>query len=369
MALTDIPGLTYTRTGSATAWRADGTLAEFAPNVPRITDRGVLIEGQRTNLAPRWDPNTAQVSLKVGCSDVGAPTIAPLSSRNWLALDNSTTAAYAYQSITVPASTQFTAQCLVETPDGSRPVCDDGSSAATDFSLYAGGAGLQGGVASYRRLVGNVWVISVTGLTLPAPNANFGPVRQATHSKRPLKFSGFQLERASNPSSPIITTGAPATRGQDNLVLGGLDSVLAAPFSLLAETEHFVSQDNAYPSIFALTGETSATTIAVYRSPVNGRFHSQIFSGGAAPTSMNTAVPADYAGPVKLALTFDGSVLRWAIAGGLAIQSVPSPFTQPLKRLHLFCSWTGDSRIKTEGKRAVILPYALTNAQLQAMTQ
>lgn len=29
------PDLTYTRTGAATAWRLDGTLAEFAPNVIR----------------------------------------------------------------------------------------------------------------------------------------------------------------------------------------------------------------------------------------------------------------------------------------------------------------------------------------------
>lgn len=48
-SLMAVPGVTYTRTGSATAFRADGTLAEFAPNVPRITDKGVLIEGQRTN--------------------------------------------------------------------------------------------------------------------------------------------------------------------------------------------------------------------------------------------------------------------------------------------------------------------------------
>lgn len=368
MALTDIPGLTYTRTGAATAWRADGTLAEFAPNVPRITDLGVLIEGQRTSLAPRWDPNTAQVSLKVGCSDVGAPTIAPLSSRNWLALDNSTTAAYAYQSITVPASTQFTAQCLVETPDGSRPVCDDGSSAATDFNLYAGGAGLQGGVASYRRLVGNVWVISVTGLTLPAPNANFGPVRQATHSKRSLKFSGFQLEQASSASSPIITTGAAATRGADGLRLtGGVAAILAAPYSVVVEAE-IPSLINYNTLLTLSSGTTHQYILLQAQSAQRATLSIADTAKGFSQVAWRpvTATPTR-----KMALASDGATIRWSVDGALG-EPMAYPnggFSTPLTTVHPFTHAYNGQQLMSYGRRLVILPYALTDAELMEMTQ
>src|SRR5690606_37479988 len=85
---TAVPGLTYSRTGAATAWRKDGTLAEFAPNVMRRTDAGVTIEGQRTNLMLRWDPTAALVTSKANCTDVAAPVAAPLAGRNWVSLDN-----------------------------------------------------------------------------------------------------------------------------------------------------------------------------------------------------------------------------------------------------------------------------------------
>lgn len=159
MAITDLPGLTYTRTGSATAWRKDGTLAVFAPNVPRITDAGVTIEGQRTNLFARWDPTAAQVPLggtAVNCTNAASPPNAPLAGRNWIALDNSTAIAVAWSACqSVPASTVVTFSMLVETSDGSQPVWGTADTSGVDFQVRTqNGADLLSPSAKYIRRSG-----------------------------------------------------------------------------------------------------------------------------------------------------------------------------------------------------------------------
>lgn len=163
-ALLDLPGVTYSRTGGATAWRADGTLAEFAANVPRITDAGITIEGQRTNLFARWDPTAAQIGTKGNCTDVAAPAVAPLAERNWITLDNTAATAFGYQAPSLTASTVYTLSALVETPDGSQPIV--GGSATGDFGFYV--SGLAAAVSpSYKKLIGNVWLASIQVTTPP----------------------------------------------------------------------------------------------------------------------------------------------------------------------------------------------------------
>ncbi len=57
------PG-TFSRTGAGTAERVDGSIAAFATGVPRITDRGLLLEMQRTNLfLNSTAPATQTISL------------------------------------------------------------------------------------------------------------------------------------------------------------------------------------------------------------------------------------------------------------------------------------------------------------------
>lgn len=218
-SLMAVPGVTYSREGTATAFRADGTLAEFAPNVPRITDKGVLIEGQRTNLFARWDPTAAQIATKNKCADATAPAVAPLAGRNWIALDNTAGVAYAYHPAVVPPAQVVTASVLVETADGSQPVAGPAGVGDFSFVVSAVGGQLSAATFSYVRKTGNVWLVSATGTTGTTNLTAAGINRAPAQNQRPLKFSGFQLEEASTPSSPIITTGAAATRGADNLAL------------------------------------------------------------------------------------------------------------------------------------------------------
>lgn len=374
MAITDLPGLTYTRTGAAKAWRKDGTLAVFAPNVPRITDAGVTIEGQRTNLFARWDPTAAQVSVggtTVNCSDVAAPASAPLTGRNWIALDNSVSTAVAWAACqSIPTSTIVTCSLLVETLDGSQPVFGTADTSGVDFQVRTqNGADLFAPSAKYIRRSGNVWEVQVTGTT-PASVATtqFGPRRSASHNKRPLKFSGFQLELGTRASTPIITTGASATVGADNLYLGGLGSVLAAPFSVVADVAEAPSIPGAATSLVAVSSGSTANRLTVYRHGFTGTLRATVRANsvsaevvGASTTTMT--------GRIKIALSFDGATMRWA-TNGVAQPSaaMPASFSAPLNRLDPFSGVVGE-HLSGVGRATILFPYALTDAELVELTQ
>lgn len=365
-----VPNLTYTRTGAATAWRSDGTLAEFAPNVMRRTDAGVTIEGQRTNLVARWDPTTAQLPTRVGCADVAAPAVAPIAGRSWFSVDNTTAAGFGYQIAAVSASTQYTVQCLVETPDGSQPVCNDVAGGATDFSLYAGGAWLVGGVATYRRVAGNVWLVSVTGKTIASPNSNVGIVRRAQQNTRPLKFSGFQLEQASTPSTPIVTAGAAATVGVDNLYLGGLAATFGAPWTVVCSAGAIPVVAGTFPTFFAPHSGTIANRVSVFRSGNDGRLYAQVRANGAQVAQVSLLAASDWTGPIKIALTFDGVTLRWATNGVAGPSTtVGTPFSLPLNQMSVGSSGGGGDHLYAPTYSTSILPYAVTDAELVELTR
>lgn len=195
-----------------------------------------------------------------------------------------------------------------------------------------------------------------------------GIVRYNGNNNRPLKFSGFQLELGTRASTPIITTGAAATVGADNLALGGLTDVLAGAFSVVVTADPVTPSDGHYPTIVGVSSGTSANLIAVYRSPTNNRFTSQIFASGVSLSQANP-LPASYAGPVKIAFAFDGTTLRCAVSGSLHSQPLPAAFTAPLSILHGFGGPTGNSQIKAVGRSISLFPYALTDAELVELTR
>lgn len=204
----------FARTGAGTAFTLDGRLAVFGPDTPRITDNGLLLEPAAANHLARYAPTASQFSHNVSAADVPEPSDPPLAGLNWVAVDNTSAVAAAYQPATYASGLRYILSCLIETPDESPPLVGH-NSANFELSLV-----MQGGLSasiSIRRLSGRVWLVK--GAYVAPANAGFntGIVRYVGQSKRPLKFSGFDLQQAGADwgTSPIITTGAPATRGAD----------------------------------------------------------------------------------------------------------------------------------------------------------
>lgn len=229
-----VPGFTYTRAGSATAWRKDGTLVEFAPNVPRITDKGVLIEGQATNLIPysrqgRAEPrgtvavpvaNSNHVEDGRACMSGTFPEITngdingcQVLFGGWVSLQKDLIYSWA------------------ATIKLSRPLVDG-------ESVYVWLAGWQdlGRVTITASSQQNGWsrIGATKTSTRNDDNALF-VVPGTLLSPLTVYCTDLQVEQASDASSPIITTGAAATRGVDNLSLS--NTLPNGDFTLLWETE------------------------------------------------------------------------------------------------------------------------------------
>lgn len=210
------------RSSAAMAWTQGGYLVPFATGEGRETDSGLFLGQAAQGLYTRWDPTTAQIGTTGNCSDTTAPANAPLSGRNWIALDNTAGTAYAYPAITsTAASTQVTCSVLCETQDGSSPVYGSLNS-SNDFRFVGAGAGaLTSESVRYVRRSGNVWEVIVTGL-LPAGGAStyIGLLRHTLHNTRALKFSGFTAVTGAVEAPPIIATGSALNILADNLALG-----------------------------------------------------------------------------------------------------------------------------------------------------
>jgi len=156
--------------------------------------------------------------------------------------------------------------------------------------------------------------------------------------------------------------------GADNLALGGLGSILAAPFSVVVTADPVTPSDGHYPTIVGVSSGTTANMIVVYRAPTNNKFYSQIFAGGVSPGQVNP-LAGSYSGSVKVAFAFDGITLRCAVSGSLHSQPLPAAFTAPLSILHGFGGPVGGSQIKAVGRSISLFPYALTDAELVELTR
>lgn len=72
-SFTDLPGASFNRSGVGLVPRADGTLATAAANTPRITDRGLLLETEATNLFTHSNDFANAVWAGVGTRVGGFP--------------------------------------------------------------------------------------------------------------------------------------------------------------------------------------------------------------------------------------------------------------------------------------------------------
>jgi hypothetical protein len=237
--VTSAPGLTVTRASSGYAETSDGRLVEFGSGVLRRTDRGVLVEGARTNLLVQsqtfdnaaWVKSNATVTANAGTAPDGTTTADQVTTTN----------ANGY---IIPSSSLFAAA------GGATFVYSVFAKAGTATTItlllgatanYVGTFNLSTGVASTSSAnttvsmtdAGSGWYRCV--LTCAAV-ANIGYAEaQIGRVASGLTFSlwGAQLEAAAFASSYIKTEGSTVTRAADE-VTASLTGV-AYPLSLYTE--------------------------------------------------------------------------------------------------------------------------------------
>ncbi len=365
-ALADMPGITITRASTGYARTVAGTFTSFASGAARITDRGLLVEPAATNLFPRYAPTTAQLGTGTNTSNTTEPSSPPISSLQWLQV-GAGGVGIAYQAVTLTAATTYTASCMIETPDGSSPVGGP-NNASTDFSFVMAGVVLSSGTYNYLRLSGNTWLVWHTFTTAGSiSSTNCGIFRQATQNTRTLKFAGFQIETGSRATSPIVTTGSSATRAADVIQITGLtigqEVTVAADIALTGGDSTVTS---AGRFIFDLDGGTTADR--VYANNVNGALGFATVAASSTTASVEVAGTAAIDATVKLAYRSRVNDFRMARGGTLSTADTSGAVPSALTRLTIGGISTGANQLSGFIRRLVIIPAALTDAQLQTLT-
>lgn len=357
-SLMAVPGVAYARTGAATAWRADGTLAEFAPNVPRITERGVLIEGQRTNLDP-WSRNnpgwiaagTTPPSVNGDVTEDGRRCV----SVTFPTLENG---GYAVS------------RAEVSGPANSAQVEKDKTyiwSADVKLSralvtgegihiYYTGVSGITGvSVDAVQQHVGWKRLVPVPSVAAVTGSVAIRPYAVRLLSPLTVFLTNRQLEQASTPSSPIITTGAAATRGADNLRL----SLTKGPegTAMVEWVEPVMPHLPGNPRLLGTNGMTSSSLI-------------NFISNSASITeTWNGSRPMGVEHPLRIAGQTYRAALSWGAFGRkLAALGI---LANDAQQVSAFTEVTIGSApaAQTYITRCLFLPRALTDAELVELTR
>jgi hypothetical protein len=223
--VTQIPGWSYSGSTSnglpRYAETRAGRLVPFAAGVPRITDRGLLIEGARTNKVTVYNANpTTTAGINLGFSGGTA-------------------------SIEIVDDTAALAAAGLATVASSGKVFRLSYTGVT-FAFVQ----ISGAVGNLNAHVGSVWARGDAGNIALSNNegqarfsASSGYKRVSTPSVVPgattrnlqiasasgtgvIYFILPQLEEGVAPSSTIVTTGASATRAADSATINGLYGIL-----------------------------------------------------------------------------------------------------------------------------------------------
>jgi hypothetical protein len=289
-----IPGWSFSRTdtnGTATALDLAGNVIQFATGVPRITNRGILVEEGRTNLLL----NSATLSTQSVTTTAVAHTLS------------------FYGTGTVTLTGASTAGPLVGTGANNRVTL------------------------TFTPIVGPL-LLTVTGSVTLA-----------------------QVEVGSFATSPIITTGAAGTRGAENVFVTGLAGL--PPFTLITDGDTGAS---GFPQYGAIDDGTSANRVSHLRINSSNSAYAEIQSGGAAAGNTVGTVGGVLAGQTtKIASSVIATGLRASRDGsGIATAA------RTVNALNRLCVGNATGLLPANGyiRRIRVLPFAATDAQLQALT-
>lgn len=367
-----LPGATYTRAGAATAETAAGAIINFAANVPRITDRGVLIEEARTNLLLRSAEFDNAAWTKGGATISAGSTAAPDGSTtaDTLTEDTSTGDHRTFQAASVANATVHTFSIFVK-PNGRTLV-----------TLTLAGVGdatfdVQNGVVTSTTLgsasitsAGSGWYRCAVTFTSATTSYNTqirlvstGTTTSYTGNGTSGVFLwGAQLEAGATPSSYIPTTGAAATRAAD---------ACSSPFSIPANQDFVVfmevSLSGASPvtqRIFEIDAGSGPNRIIIYRTSAG------IFAGDIYVASVFTSAGTfskTGARTLKVAVRRVGSSYQ-IFADGVGVAAVTVASMPTLTTMFYGQGRSAATPLNDYLRTCALILGTLSDAQLVALT-
>jgi hypothetical protein len=336
-------GISVTRASDGYAQRENGIWQLFGSGVLRRTDKGLLVEGARTNRALHSRDLTQAAWTKTSV------TVA----RNQVGIDGAANSAC---SLTATA------------PNGTVLQAVTSASTARYFSVWI--KRITGaGVVEVTLDNGSTWTaVTITsaytrvGATQTLANPTFG-VRLVTDTDA-VAVDFAQLEDGAFPTSPIATAGSSATRAAD-VVTAAPTSGTDYPLSLYAEFNRTASTGGT-EAIFTLDSGSGNDEGFLYVS--NGEIFSLFIETGSslqATPQVSGVVPLF--APQKGAGRIEANNFQAARNG--AISSVGTSGTSPgIPSRILFGQRHIASQLNGYVRRAAIIPSSLSQTNLEEIT-
>lgn len=372
-----LSGLTFTRASVGYAQTSAGVLQQFASGVPRITDKGLLIEGARTNLCLRsqefdnasWTKANVTITANAAVAPDGTLTADKIESTSTTSVALNQSAAVAATAATVSAYAKKGTSATRANTFRLR----NSTTATTLVEItinYDTGAitYVTGSTGAVVTLLADGWLrvslSSASGIT-SGDTIRFDACFDgtATASGDFAYAWGAQLEAAAFPSSYIPTTSSSATRAAD--VCSIAVSGISYPATLFAEYERVVDTggNEAFIQINAGSNNDQANI------SVNGATDKQrttVNSGGAGQADISSAASVAVGSVVRGALRVATNDINQALLGVLGTQDVSA--TVPSNPTTLILG-SNASATPCFGfiKRAAVWNSAFTDAQLQAV--
>ncbi len=367
-ALASLPGYSYTRTGAATAETAAGVVVNFAANVPRITDRGVLIEEARTNLLLRsaefdnaaWTKAASGTGLTpvVTANDAAAPDGTMTADRVVLSLAGGTASgdrSTLQQGVTgLTAAASYSNTYYVKGVAGEQIVYRQVNNNTYSGHTFTGGWDRIGNIETAATTISTI-EIGLRGA-------------QAAPSSNAVTFHiwGGDLQLGAFRTSHIPTTGAAATRAADVMALGSLS--VGYPASLMAEWSRQGGTDAAtFYRVVSLERASPANVSAIFQRHTTNDVRAFQTTAGAnqADLSLGTGAIGTVQRAAARFLTNDVSGSTNGLA--FATDNVVTIPTDPATNLYVGAS-VGGNQLNGYIRSVVCFPFALNDNQLQVQS-
>lgn len=347
----DLAGLhTVSRASGGYAENLDGSLTWIGNNVMRRTDRGVLVEGARTNLLLRSQEFENAAWSKTRCSSAANVTSAPDGSVTADSLIEDTTAANTHDLrssvLTVSNGVAHTFSIFAKAHGRNVIVLRNSSGTAygARFNLATGVVEASGAnvTAAIRPYAGGWWRCSITYTSVSTSDQLFVGLTNGSYTETSIQsyngdgtsgifIWGAQLEAAAFPSSYIPTGASTATRAFDNVYLSDISGLpIAAGTIVVKGTVHSAPAAQAIAVAYNQNGGYGGGYGLLLRRAVTARE----FGGNA------TAVAANIAGN-PAADKWAGS---WSIAG--TVQRVVTSSNQYANSAGLDFTGVGTNRLQ-----------------------
>jgi hypothetical protein len=340
--VTTNPGLTVTRASEGYAQREDGIWVNFASGALRRTDKGMLVEGARTNRALHSRDLTqaawAATNVTVARNQVGIDGLANSACSLTATAGNGTV----LQAVTDGSKARYFSVWIKRiTGTGTVEVTLDNGSTWTAVTV----------TSAYTRV----------GATQTLANPTVG-VRLVTDTDA-VAVDFAQLEDAAYPSSPIATAGSSATRAAD-VVTASVTSVASpltgfAEFAYAGAASDLSNQNNRNHLQIGPDGTNRLLFYNVGFAGGNGQFV-QVSNATQSNITLNGPVAVDVVQKVASVAATDD--FRFAANGVLGSADTSGTGLSALTSLRFGQDMFGYLR------RAAVIPSALTDAQLQGIT-